>query len=202
MTPDPTQEAMAAVEEALHSIGADPNNPALRHKYLHDAAFHAAVKRIAGVELRLSDAERRAAEATTEYHRMGDIAAQQGGRLREADAALRWVYLLGGGDTYMDMHGRLCYCPRQGKPGFHSTACDEVNKRVLAYRALQATDDTQGDDSLRQIVEEARSLEQDCERQREGQPKPDCCWPCECKSLCDAVRALTPEDAQSEETDR
>jgi hypothetical protein len=58
--------------------------------------------------------------------------AESRAEVKRKDEALRWVYLLGGGDTYMEMHGRLCFCPLHGKDGQHASACDEVNTRVLA----------------------------------------------------------------------
>lgn len=50
----------------------------------------------------------------------------------EVVEALYWAYLTGGGDTFMDMHGRLCFCPLHGREGQHSSACDELNTRLMA----------------------------------------------------------------------
>jgi hypothetical protein len=60
-------------------------------------------------------------------------------RLALRSDALHWVYLLGGGDTYMEEFGRLCFCPLHAGAGHHSSACDEVNARVLAVRSEVAS---------------------------------------------------------------
>lgn len=43
------------------------------------------------------------------------------------------LYFLGGGSTYLEMHGRLCFCSAMGKPddAAHATAC------LHAYKAWQ-----------------------------------------------------------------
>lgn len=51
---------------------------------------------------------------------------------QEVVEALHWAYLTGGGEVYMEMHGRLCFCPLHGKPGLHSTACDELSGRLAS----------------------------------------------------------------------
>lgn len=34
------------------------------------------------------------------------------------------LFFMGGGNTFLEEHGRLCWCAKYGKPGAHSTACE------------------------------------------------------------------------------
>lgn len=72
------------------------------------------------------------ADANRLYHAALDTLIAATKPPQEVVEALYWAYLTGGGDTYIEEHGRLCYCPLHGRKGQHSTVCDEMNARLTA----------------------------------------------------------------------
>lgn len=53
---------------------------------------------------------------------------------------LQAAYLHGGGYIYQEEFGRVCFCPRYGKPGRHATACDDLNAAIQPLLSLLDND--------------------------------------------------------------
>jgi len=57
--------------------------------------------------------------------RLRDAKTRTEAALADAATLREALYYLGGGDVYIEMGGRLCFCPVHGRPGRqHSSSCD------------------------------------------------------------------------------
>jgi hypothetical protein len=70
--------------------------------------------------------------------------------------------------------------------------------KALATIRQALTESDEEKERLRIVVAEVCCLaEGECETLRDGGVYPDCCWPCQFKSICDSAAALTPTEEET-----